>query len=72
MTARKLQNVPVLGVDLKPLGVLDIRVAMEALLESFGSVSDRMPPHPLSPLLAHHHERDLGGTRDPRQIVSLG
>ena len=33
MTARKLQNVPVLGVDLKPLGVLDIRDAMAALLE---------------------------------------
>ena len=33
MTARKLQNVPVLGVDLNPLGVLDIRDAMEALLE---------------------------------------
>jgi CBS domain-containing protein len=33
MTARKLQNVPVLGVDSKPLGVLDIRSAMQALLE---------------------------------------
>jgi CBS domain-containing protein len=33
MTARKLQNVPVLGVDLKPLGVLDIRDAMQVLFE---------------------------------------
>lgn len=33
MTARKLQNIPVLGIDLNPLGVLDIRDAMEALLE---------------------------------------
>jgi CBS domain-containing protein len=33
MTERKLQNVRVLGVDLNPLGVLDIRDAMEVLLE---------------------------------------
>jgi CBS domain-containing protein len=33
MTARRLQNVPVLGCDLKPLGILDIRDAMQALLE---------------------------------------
>lgn len=33
MTARKLQNVPVLGVGLEPLGVLDIRDAMQALFE---------------------------------------
>jgi predicted transcriptional regulator len=33
MTARKLQNVPVLGADSKPLGVLDIRDAMQALFE---------------------------------------
>jgi CBS domain-containing protein len=33
MTARKLQNVPVLGVDGKPLGVLDIRDAMQTLFE---------------------------------------
>lgn len=33
MTARKLQNVPVLGDDLKPLGTLDIRDAMQALFD---------------------------------------
>ena len=33
MTARRLQNVPVLGVDREPLGVLDIRDAMQKLLE---------------------------------------
>ena len=33
MTARKLQNVPVLGADRKPLGILDIRDAMQVLLE---------------------------------------
>jgi signal-transduction protein with cAMP-binding, CBS, and nucleotidyltransferase domain len=34
MTVRKLQNVPVLDVDLRPLGVLDIRDAMHALFEA--------------------------------------
>jgi len=33
MRARKLQNLPVLGADRKPLGTLDIRDAMQALLE---------------------------------------
>jgi CBS domain-containing protein len=33
MTARKLQNVPVLGANLKPLGILDIRDAMQVLFE---------------------------------------
>jgi CBS domain-containing protein len=33
MTGRNLQNMPVLDVDLKPLGVLDIRDALKALLE---------------------------------------
>jgi CBS domain-containing protein len=33
MVARGLQNMPVLGADSKPLGVLDIRDAMKALFE---------------------------------------
>ena len=33
MTADGLQNVPVLGVDRKPLRVLDVRDAMKALFE---------------------------------------
>ena len=33
MTAQALQNMPVLGADSKPLGILDIRDAMNALLE---------------------------------------
>jgi CBS domain-containing protein len=33
MTKRKLQNMPVLGPDLKPVGTLDIRDAMQALFE---------------------------------------
>jgi CBS domain-containing protein len=33
MTAQKLQNVPVLGIDRKPLGILDIRDAMQVLFE---------------------------------------
>lgn len=33
MAARGLQNVPVLGADLKPIGILDIRDAMKALFE---------------------------------------
>jgi CBS domain-containing protein len=33
MTVRKLQNVPVLDVDLMPLGILDIRDAMQVLFE---------------------------------------
>lgn len=33
MTARNLQNMPVLGAGSKPLGILDIRDAMKALLE---------------------------------------
>jgi CBS domain-containing protein len=33
MTARRLQNMPVLGADLKPLGVLDVRDALQVLLE---------------------------------------
>ena len=33
MTAQALQNVPVLGAGSRPLGVLDIRDAMNALLE---------------------------------------
>jgi CBS domain-containing protein len=33
MTARKLQNVPVLGTGRKPLGILDIRDAMAALFK---------------------------------------
>ncbi|MER9328591.1 CBS domain-containing protein [Mesorhizobium sp. M0488] len=33
MAARGLQNVPVLGADQKPIGVLDIRDAMKALFD---------------------------------------
>ncbi|MER9060572.1 CBS domain-containing protein [Mesorhizobium sp. M0437] len=33
MAAQGLQNVPVLGADSKPLGVLDIRDAMKALFK---------------------------------------
>jgi predicted transcriptional regulator len=33
MTAQNLQNVPVLGVGRKPIGILDVRDAMQALLE---------------------------------------
>lgn len=33
MTARKLQNLPVLDVGLKPLGILDIRDAMQVLFD---------------------------------------
>jgi CBS domain-containing protein len=33
MTERKLQNIPVLGADRMPLGVLDIRDAMKALYD---------------------------------------
>ena len=33
MTTRKLQNMPVLGAELKPLGTLDIRDAMQALFD---------------------------------------
>jgi hypothetical protein len=33
MAARSLQNVPVLGADSIPLGVLDIRDALKALYE---------------------------------------
>jgi CBS domain-containing protein len=33
MAARSLQNIPVLGTDAKPLGVLDIRDALKALFE---------------------------------------
>jgi|SRR3954470_18300883 CBS domain-containing protein len=33
MTARELQNMPVLGTDATPLGVLDIRDALKALFE---------------------------------------
>jgi CBS domain-containing protein len=33
MTARKLQKLPVLGVDRKPLGILDIRDALQVLFE---------------------------------------
>jgi CBS domain-containing protein len=33
MAARSLQNLPVLGSDSRPLGVLDIRDALKALLE---------------------------------------
>ena len=33
MTARRLQNLPVLGLDRTPLGILDIRDALQALLE---------------------------------------
>lgn len=33
MSARSLQNMPVLGADAKPVGVLDIRDAMQALFE---------------------------------------
>ena len=33
MAARNLQNVPVLGDDGRPLGILDIRDAMKALFE---------------------------------------
>ena len=32
MSARRLQNMPVLSTDLKPIGVLDIRDALQALL----------------------------------------
>ncbi len=34
MTARRLQNVPVLDDDLRPLGVLDIRDAMKVIFEA--------------------------------------
>ena len=33
MSARKLQNIPILGSNLKPLVTLDIRDAMQVLLE---------------------------------------
>jgi predicted transcriptional regulator len=33
MTTQKLQNVPVLGADSKPVGVLDIRDALRVLFE---------------------------------------
>jgi CBS domain-containing protein len=33
MSARRLQNMPVLDADSKPIGVLDIRDALQALLE---------------------------------------
>ena len=33
MTQRKLQNIPVLGTDRKPVGTLDIRDAMQALFD---------------------------------------
>ena len=33
MSARRLQNMPVLSADSKPIGVLDIRDALQALLE---------------------------------------
>ncbi|MEF0943914.1 CBS domain-containing protein [Rhizobium sp. BR 362] len=33
MVAQRLQNMPVLGADAKPLGVLDIRDAMKVLFE---------------------------------------
>ncbi|MEI9424963.1 CBS domain-containing protein [Mesorhizobium sp. Cs1299R1N1] len=33
MVAQRLQNIPVLGADSKPLGILDIRDAMKALFE---------------------------------------
>lgn len=33
MAGRSLQNIPVLGADAKPLGVLDIRDAMKVLFE---------------------------------------
>ena len=33
MSARRLQNMPVLDADLKPLGVLDIRDALEVLFD---------------------------------------
>ncbi|WP_245463915.1 CBS domain-containing protein [Rhizobium sp. NXC24] len=33
MVAQRLQNMPVLGADSKPLGVLDIRDAMKVLFE---------------------------------------
>ena len=33
MAAERLQNVPVLGLDRKPLGILDIRDALKALFE---------------------------------------
>jgi len=33
MSDRQLQNMPVLGADSRPLGVLDIRDALQALLE---------------------------------------
>ena len=41
MTAQALQNVPVLGADSKPLGVLDIRDAMKVLLEQ-GEFEERL------------------------------
>lgn len=34
MTVRRLQNVPVLGTDSRPLGILDIRDAMRVILET--------------------------------------
>jgi CBS domain-containing protein len=34
MTARRLQNVPVLGAGSRPLGILDIRDAMRVILEA--------------------------------------
>jgi hypothetical protein len=33
MRAQSLQNMPVLGTDARPLGVLDIRDALKALYE---------------------------------------
>jgi CBS domain-containing protein len=41
MTAQAIQNVPVLGADSKPLGVLDIRDAMKVLLEQ-GEFEERL------------------------------
>ena len=43
MTTQALQNVPVLGADTKPLGVLDIRDAMKVLLEQ-GEFEERLSP----------------------------
>lgn len=34
MTARNLQNMPILGAESQPLGVLDIRDALRAILEA--------------------------------------
>jgi predicted transcriptional regulator len=34
MTVRRLQNVPVLGMNSRPLGILDIRDAMRVILET--------------------------------------